>query len=93
MCDRNPSGPDPELSSFGELQQHRTSQQMTQVIERLKKIDLIIRKSSQPDTNTINEPITYRNIMLEHPPKSSKFTTQGGYITPDNGHIPYKLRE
>ena len=66
---------------------------MVQVTERLKKIDLIIRKSSQPDISIISEPITYRNIILEHPLKGNKFTTQGGYITPDNKHIPYKLRE
>ena len=66
---------------------------MAQVTEQLEKINLIIRKNSQPDVSIINELITYRNIMLEHPPKGSKFTTQEGYITPNNGHIPYKLRE
>ena len=66
---------------------------MAQVTERLEKIDLTIGKSSQPDVSATSEPITYRNIVLEHPPKGSKFTTQGGYVTPDNGHIPYKLRE
>ena len=48
---------------------------MAQVTERLEKINLIIGKSSQPDINVINELITYRNIMLEHLLKGSKFTT------------------
>ena len=66
---------------------------MTQVTKWLKKIDLIIGKSSQPDINIINELITYRNIILEYPLKGNKFTTQRGYITPNNRHIPYKLRK
>ena len=48
---------------------------MAQVTERLEKIDLTIGKSSQPDISVISEPITYRNIMLEHPLKGNKFTT------------------
>ena len=48
---------------------------MAQVTEQLEKINLIIGKSSQPDINIINEPITYRNIMLAHSLKGSKFTT------------------
>ena len=60
---------------------------MAQITERLEKIDLIIGKNNQPDTSAASELITYRNIVLEHPPKGSKFTTQGGYMTPDNRHI------
>ena len=48
---------------------------MAQVTERLEKINLTIEKSSQPDVNITNKLITYRNIVLEHPPKGSKFTT------------------
>ena len=66
---------------------------MTQITERLEKIDLIIEKSNQPDISIISELITYRNIILEHLLKGSKFITQGGYIIPNNGHIPYKLRK
>ena len=48
---------------------------MAQITERLEKINLIIRKSSQPDINIISELIIYRNIILEHSPKGNKFTT------------------
>ena len=54
---------------------------------------MTIGKSSQPDISVISELIIYRNIMLKHPLKGSKFTIQEGYVTLDNGHIPYKLRE
>ena len=36
--------------------------------------------------------IAYRDIVLEHPPVGSMFTTKGGYVTPDNGHISRELR-
>ena len=48
---------------------------MAQITEQLEKIDLIIGKNNQPDINIINKPITYRNIILEHPPKGNKFIT------------------
>ena len=48
---------------------------MVQVTEWLERIDLTIGKSSQPDINVVNELIMYRNIILEHPLKGSKFTT------------------
>ena len=38
-------------------------------------------------------PITYQNILLEHPPKGSAFTTTGGYVITDCGYIPRELRK
>ena len=35
----------------------------------------------------------YRNIILEVPPKGSRFLKNRGYITPDRGYITREMRE
>ena len=37
--------------------------------------------------------INYHRIVTEWPPTGSKFTTTGGYVLPDGGHIPRELRQ
>ena len=40
-----------------------------------------------------DEKPAYRNIVLEIPPKGSRFLKNGGYVTLDGGYITREMRE
>jgi len=59
--------------------------------DALSEIHLQIQAATL-DKNFIDPTRTYKYFIQEHPPIGSKFTTEGGYVTPEGGHIPGILR-
>ena len=57
---------------------------------RFREIEENIRRAC--NLRSKDGSISYRDIVIEHPPVGSRFTTTGGYITPDGGYIPRELR-
>jgi hypothetical protein len=59
--------------------------------DALSEVHLQIQAATL-DKNFIDPTRTYKYFIQEHPPIGSRFTTDGGYVTPDGGHVPGTLR-